>query len=86
MTANDFEEKKSYYYQIHTVTLHMYTMSLKYVFSNFRQDCCSTTRQNNDIYLPSVGFTCGSLFTAVCMLLKDAGGAHCCNTPMALQN
>lgn len=35
---------------------------------------------------PSVGFAGWSLFIAVWMLLKEAGGAHCCRTPMALQN
>lgn len=35
---------------------------------------------------PSVGFTGWSLFMAVWMLLKEAGGPHCCSTPMALQN
>lgn len=36
--------------------------------------------------LPSVGFDGWSLLMTVWMLLKEAGGAHCCSTPMALQN
>lgn len=35
---------------------------------------------------PSVGLAGWSLLMAVWMLLKEAGGPHCCNTPMALQN
>lgn len=37
-------------------------------------------------HLPSVGLAGWSLFIAVWMLLKEAGGPHCCSTPMALQN
>lgn len=41
---------------------------------------------NGETNKPSVGFAGWSLLMAVWMLLKDAGGAHCCRTPMALQN
>lgn len=41
------------------------------------------TSQEN---LPSVGLAGWSLLIAVWILLKEAGGPHCCNTPMALQN
>lgn len=42
--------------------------------------------QGNLSDLPSVGFAGWSLLIAVWMLLKEAGGPHCCSTPMALQN
>jgi len=35
---------------------------------------------------PSVGLAGWSRLMAVWMLLNEAGGAHCCRTPMALQN
>lgn len=42
--------------------------------------------RGNPSDLPSVGFAGWSLLIAVWMLLKEAGGPHCCSTPMALQN
>lgn len=43
-------------------------------------------REAKKIYLPSVGLAGWSLLIAVWILLNEAGGPHCCNTPMALQN
>lgn len=43
-------------------------------------------REAKKICLPSVGLAGWSLLIAVWILLKEAGGPHCCNTPMALQN
>lgn len=51
-----------------------------------RESQIKRSQKKKKIYLPSVGLAGWSLLMVVWILLKEAGGPHCCNTPMALQN